>query len=64
MSRQGNCWDTAPVESWCGTLKTEVVPHRRYQRRAAAAREMAEDSDAVRQPAAAAGAARRPVTGG
>ena len=28
MSRKGNCWDNAPMESFFGTLKTECV-HRR-----------------------------------
>jgi transposase InsO family protein len=25
MSRRGNCWDNAPVESFFGTLKQELV---------------------------------------
>ena len=25
MSRKGNCWDNAPIESCFGTLKTELV---------------------------------------
>jgi transposase InsO family protein len=29
MSRKGNCWDNAPMESASGTLKTELV-HRDY----------------------------------
>jgi transposase InsO family protein len=29
MSRQGNCWDNACVESFLGTLKRELVYHRR-----------------------------------
>jgi transposase InsO family protein len=45
MSRKGNCYDNAPVESFFGTLKTESVHHRRYQTRAAAAREIAEYID-------------------
>jgi transposase InsO family protein len=24
MSRKGNCWDNAPMESFWGTLKNEV----------------------------------------
>ena len=28
MSRKGNCYDNAPVESFFGTLKTELVYHR------------------------------------
>ena len=30
MSRKGNCWDNAPVESFFGTLKRELVFHRKY----------------------------------
>lgn len=45
MSRKGNCYDNAPVESFFGTLKTELVHHRRYGTRAEAAREMAEYID-------------------
>ncbi len=30
MSRRGNCWDNACVESFFGTLKRELVYHRRY----------------------------------
>ena len=45
MSRKGNCYDNAPVESFWGTLKTELVHHRRYQSRAEAAREIAEYID-------------------
>ena len=30
MSRKGNCWDNACVESFFGTLKRELVSHRRY----------------------------------
>jgi len=30
MSRKGNCWDNACVESFFGTLKRELVYHRRY----------------------------------
>jgi transposase InsO family protein len=25
MSRKGNCWDAAPIESFWGTLKTECA---------------------------------------
>lgn len=45
MSRKGNCYDNAPVESFWGTLKTELVHHRRYQSRAEAEREIAEYID-------------------
>jgi putative transposase len=30
MSRKGNCWDNACVESFFGTLKRELVYHRHY----------------------------------
>lgn len=33
MSRKGNCWDNAPVESFFSTLKQELVDDRRYQTR-------------------------------
>ena len=33
MSRKGDCWDNAPMESFFHTLKTELVNHRRYQTR-------------------------------
>lgn len=45
MSRKGNCYDNAPVESFRGTLKTELVYHRRYQSRAEAEGEIAEYID-------------------
>jgi transposase InsO family protein len=31
MSRTGNCWDNAMMESFFGSLKTERVYHERYQ---------------------------------
>lgn len=33
MSRKGNCWDNAPMESFFGTLKTELVYHEDYRTR-------------------------------
>jgi len=36
MSRKGNCWDNAPMESFFGTLKTELVYHEHYKTRAEA----------------------------
>ena len=33
MSRRGNCWDNACVESFFGTLKRELVYHRHYATR-------------------------------
>jgi putative transposase len=34
MSRKGNCWDNAPMESFFATLKKELVHQRSYQTRA------------------------------
>jgi putative transposase len=31
MSRKGNCWDNAPMESFFHTLKTEDVHHRKFR---------------------------------
>lgn len=45
MSRRGNCYDNAPVESFWGTLKNELVHHRRYETRAEAAADIAEYID-------------------
>jgi putative transposase len=42
MSRKGNCWDNAPMESFFHTLKTERVHHRDYQTRAEARRDIFE----------------------
>jgi putative transposase len=36
MSRKGDCWDNAPMESFFHTLKTELVMHCRYPSREAA----------------------------
>jgi transposase InsO family protein len=36
MSRKRNCWDNAPMESFFGTLKTELVHRREYLDRDAA----------------------------
>lgn len=33
MSRRGNCWDNAPVESFFSTLKMELVHERQYETR-------------------------------
>lgn len=33
MSRKGNCWDNAPMESFFHTLKTELVMHCDYHTR-------------------------------
>jgi len=42
MSKKGDWYDNAPMESLRGILKTELVHHRRYQTRAAAIREITE----------------------
>lgn len=36
MSRKGNCFDNAPIESFWGGLKNELVYHRRFATRAEA----------------------------
>lgn len=36
MSRKGNCWDNACMESFFGTLKTELIYHEKYKTRAQA----------------------------
>ena len=33
MSRKGNCWDNAPMESWFHTLKVELVHDRKFATR-------------------------------
>jgi putative transposase len=42
MSRKGNCYDNAPMESFRGTLKQELVHHRRYRTRQEAIRDITE----------------------
>jgi putative transposase len=42
MSRKGNCYDNAPMESFWGTLKQELVHHRRYRTRQEAIQEITE----------------------
>ena len=42
MSGKGNCFDNAPMESFWGTLKNELVHHRRYKTREQAIREITE----------------------
>ena len=34
MSRKGNCYDNAPMESFWGSLKNEMIHHQRYAMRA------------------------------
>ena len=42
MSRKGNCWDNAPMESCWGSLKNELVHHRKFATREQAKREITE----------------------
>ena len=42
MSRRGNCYDNAPMESFWGTMKNELVHHRRYKTRQEAIQEITE----------------------
>ena len=42
MSRKGNCFDNAPMESFWGTLKQELVHHRRYRNRQEAIQDITE----------------------
>ena len=40
MSRRGNCWDNTPMESFFGTLKTELVHQGEYPDRDTARRDL------------------------
>ena len=42
MSGKGNCFDNAPMESFWGTLKQELVHHRHYRSRQEAIRDITE----------------------
>jgi putative transposase len=42
MSRKGNCYDNAPMESFWGVLKNELIYHRRYRTRQEAIRDITE----------------------
>lgn len=42
MSRKGNCYDNAPMESFWGTLKSELTHHKRYKSRDEAIRDIQE----------------------
>ncbi len=42
MSRKGNCWDNAPMESFFHTMKTELVYLTRYETRAQARQDIFE----------------------
>ena len=43
MSRRGNCWDNAPMESFFATLKKELVHHETYATREAARASLFDD---------------------
>lgn len=45
ISRTANCWDNAPMQSFCGTLKTELVPQHASPDREAARRDLVADSE-------------------
>jgi putative transposase len=40
MSRKGDCYDNAPMESFFHTLKTELIHHRQYATRQEATRDI------------------------
>ncbi|MDP2720064.1 MAG: IS3 family transposase, partial [Dehalococcoidia bacterium] len=42
MSGKGNCYDNAPMEGFWGTLKQELVHHRRYRTRLEAIQDITE----------------------
>jgi putative transposase len=42
MSRKGNCYDNAPIESFWGILKSELVHHQRYVTRQQAVNDITE----------------------
>lgn len=42
MSRKGDCWDNAPMESFWGTLKNELVYHEKFDTRQRAIQEITE----------------------
>ena len=42
MSRKGNCYDNAPMESFWGTMKNELIYHQRYATREQAIRMITE----------------------
>jgi len=42
MSRKGNCYDNAPMESFWGTLKQELTNHRHYRTRREAIQDITE----------------------
>lgn len=52
MSRRGNCYDYAPVESFFSSLKSELVRHRQFQNQAEAQMAIVDDIERFhyRQP--------------
>ena len=42
MSGKGNCFDNAPMESFWGTLKQELIHHRHYRSRREAMEDITE----------------------
>jgi len=42
MSRAGNCYDNAPMESFWGIIKQELIHHRHYHTRREAMMEITE----------------------
>ncbi len=42
MSRKGDCWDKAPIDSFWGILKNELVHHRKFKTRQQAIQEITE----------------------
>ena len=42
MSGKGDCWDNAPMESFWGILKTELVHHQKFKTRQQAIQEITE----------------------
>lgn len=61
MSRKGNCWDNAPMKSCWGSLKTELVHHRRFINREQAKREITEYIETFYNRIRNAGASGLPV---
>ncbi len=45
MSRKGNCYDNAPIESFWGTIKQELIHHRKYETGKQAIKEISEYID-------------------
>src|SRR4029450_230336 len=50
MSRKGDCLDNAPMESFFGTLKNELVHRTTFPSREAARRAIFEDGEALSNP--------------